>query len=120
MRGKTFPNDHLDLFFNATVDAAIVLASFVHAAEAVAAAVRHHARGALSETALAAKIDAYDCRRAASRPCARHREFERFGTPGLLRLVRGQGAAIFQAATHPLRRLRRQVQARLSRSQNRL
>jgi nitroreductase/FMN reductase [NAD(P)H] len=34
MRGKPFPNDHLDLFFNATVDAAIVLASLVHAAEA--------------------------------------------------------------------------------------
>ena len=35
MRGKPFPNDHLDLFFNATVDAAIVLATFVRAAEAV-------------------------------------------------------------------------------------
>lgn len=35
MRGTPFPNDHLDLFFNATVDAAIVLASFVRAAEAV-------------------------------------------------------------------------------------
>jgi nitroreductase len=34
MRGKPFPNDHLDLFFNASVDAAIVLASFVAAAEA--------------------------------------------------------------------------------------
>ena len=34
-RGKPFPNDHLDLFFNATVDAAIVLATFVRAAEAV-------------------------------------------------------------------------------------
>jgi nitroreductase len=34
MRGKPFPNDHLDLFFNATVDAAIVLATFLHAAEA--------------------------------------------------------------------------------------
>jgi len=34
MRDKPFPNDHLDLFFNATVDAAIVLASLVHAAEA--------------------------------------------------------------------------------------
>ncbi|MEP7030274.1 MAG: nitroreductase family protein [Pseudolabrys sp.] len=33
-RGKPFPNDHLDLFFNATVDAAIVLATFVRAAEA--------------------------------------------------------------------------------------
>lgn len=35
MRGTPFPNDHLDLFFNATVDAAIVLANFVRAAEAV-------------------------------------------------------------------------------------
>ena len=34
-RGKPFPNDHLDLFFNATVDAGIVLASFLHAAEAI-------------------------------------------------------------------------------------
>jgi nitroreductase/FMN reductase [NAD(P)H] len=35
LRGKPFPNDHLDLFFNATVDAAITLATFVRAAEAV-------------------------------------------------------------------------------------
>ena len=35
MRGKPFPNDHLDLFFNATVDAAVVLATFVCAAEAM-------------------------------------------------------------------------------------
>lgn len=35
MRGIPFPNDHLDLFFNATVDAALVLANFVRAAEAV-------------------------------------------------------------------------------------
>jgi nitroreductase len=34
LRGKPFPNDHLDLFFNAAVDAAIVLATFVRAAEA--------------------------------------------------------------------------------------
>ena len=34
-RGKPFPNDHLDAFFNATVDAAIVLATFIRAAEAV-------------------------------------------------------------------------------------
>ena len=34
-RGKPFPNDHLDLFFNATVDAAIVLSQFIRAAEAV-------------------------------------------------------------------------------------
>jgi nitroreductase len=35
MRGKPFPNDHLDLFFNASVDAAIVLATFLRAADAV-------------------------------------------------------------------------------------
>jgi nitroreductase/FMN reductase [NAD(P)H] len=35
LRGKPFPNDHLDLFFNATVDAAIVVSQFMRAAEAV-------------------------------------------------------------------------------------
>jgi nitroreductase/FMN reductase [NAD(P)H] len=35
LRAKPFPNDHLDLFFNATVDAALVLATFIRAAEAV-------------------------------------------------------------------------------------
>lgn len=35
MRGKPFPNDHLDQFFNAAVDAGIVLASFMRAADAV-------------------------------------------------------------------------------------
>src|SRR3954452_9820234 len=35
MRGKPFPNDHLDQFFNAAVDAGIVLASFLRAADAV-------------------------------------------------------------------------------------
>lgn len=35
LRGKPFPNDHLDLFFNASVDAALVLATFLRAAEAV-------------------------------------------------------------------------------------
>lgn len=34
MRGHPFVNDHLDAFFNASVDAAIVLAAFVLAAEA--------------------------------------------------------------------------------------
>jgi len=33
-RGKPFANDHLDAFFNATVDAAIALSTFVTAAEA--------------------------------------------------------------------------------------
>ncbi len=35
MRQKPFPNDHLDLFFNATVDAAIVMTTLLRAAEAV-------------------------------------------------------------------------------------
>lgn len=35
LRGKPFANDHLDAFFNATVDAAIVLATLNMAAEAV-------------------------------------------------------------------------------------
>jgi FMN reductase [NAD(P)H] len=35
LRGKPFPNDHLDLMFNATVDAAIVMTTFLRAAEAV-------------------------------------------------------------------------------------
>jgi nitroreductase/FMN reductase [NAD(P)H] len=35
MRGKPFPNDHLDLLFNAAVDSAIVLTTFMRAAAAV-------------------------------------------------------------------------------------
>lgn len=35
LRGKPFPNNHLDLFFNAVGDAAIALATFVNAAEAM-------------------------------------------------------------------------------------
>jgi nitroreductase/FMN reductase [NAD(P)H] len=35
MRGKPFPNDHLDQFFNTAVDAGIVLATFLAAADAV-------------------------------------------------------------------------------------
>jgi nitroreductase len=35
MRSKPFPNDHLDQFFNAAVDAGIVLATFIAAADAV-------------------------------------------------------------------------------------
>jgi nitroreductase len=35
LRDKPFPNDHLDLFFNASVDAGIVIATFIRAAEAV-------------------------------------------------------------------------------------
>jgi len=35
LRGKPFPNDHLDQFFNAAVDAGIALATFIAAADAV-------------------------------------------------------------------------------------
>jgi len=35
IRGKPFPNDHLDQFFNAAVDAGIVLATFLRATDAV-------------------------------------------------------------------------------------
>jgi nitroreductase/FMN reductase [NAD(P)H] len=35
LREKPFPNDHLDLFFNAAVDSAIVLTTFMRAAAAV-------------------------------------------------------------------------------------
>jgi nitroreductase len=35
LRNKPFPNDHLDLFFNAVVDGAIVLTTFMRAAAAV-------------------------------------------------------------------------------------
>jgi nitroreductase len=35
MRGKPFPNDHLDLLFNAAVDSAIVMTTFMRAAAAV-------------------------------------------------------------------------------------
>ena len=35
MRGKPFPNNHLDQFFNAAVDAGIVLATFLGACDAV-------------------------------------------------------------------------------------
>jgi nitroreductase len=35
LRGSKFANDHLDAFFNAAVDAAIVMATFINAAEAV-------------------------------------------------------------------------------------
>ena len=49
-RSKPFPNDHLDQFFNAAVDSAIVLATFIQAATAIGlgccpiSAVRDHPR----------------------------------------------------------------------------
>jgi nitroreductase/FMN reductase [NAD(P)H] len=48
LRGRQFANDHLDAFFNAAVDAAMVMATFINAAEAVGlgccpiSAVRNH------------------------------------------------------------------------------
>jgi len=115
MRGKPFPNDHLDQFFNAAVDAGIVLASFLRAADAVGlgtcpiSVIRDHSakvsemltlpprvipvaglcvgwpsekghisprlglectlhQGRYDEGDLAARIDAYDRRRAAIHP----------------------------------------------------
>ena len=62
LRGKPFPNDHLDLFFNATVDAAIVLASLVQAAEAVGlgccpiSMIRDHAQTIADMFALPEKV----------------------------------------------------------------
>lgn len=62
MRGKPFPNDHLDLFFNATVDAAIVLATFLRAAEAVGlgccpiSVIRDRARAVSELLALPEKV----------------------------------------------------------------
>jgi nitroreductase len=126
MRGKPFPNDHLDLFFNATVDAAIVMATFLRAAEAVGlgccpiSVIRDHAatvskmialpekvipiagmcvgwpaeKGGITprlslsttihaerfvETNLISEIDAYDRRRATTRPYRSQRDAERFG-----------------------------------------
>jgi nitroreductase/FMN reductase [NAD(P)H] len=115
MRGKPFPNDHLDQFFNAAVDAGIVLASFIRAADAVGlgtcpiSVIRDHSakvsemlklpqrvipvagmtvgwpseaghisarlgldstihQGKFDEGDLAARVDAYDRRRAAIHP----------------------------------------------------
>jgi nitroreductase/FMN reductase [NAD(P)H] len=61
-RGKPFPNDHLDLFFNAAVDAAIVLAQFARAAEAVGlgccpiSVIRDHAQTIAEMFALPEKV----------------------------------------------------------------
>jgi nitroreductase len=126
MRGKPFPNDHLDLLFNATVDAAIVMTTFLRAAEAVGlgccpiSVIRDHAaviskmfalpekvipvagmclgwpaeQGGITprlslattvheerftDNGLDAAIDAYDHRRAATRPYRGQRDVERFG-----------------------------------------
>jgi FMN reductase [NAD(P)H] len=62
LRGRPFPNDHLDLFFNATVDAAIVLATFLRAAEAAGlgccpiSVIRDHARAVSALLELPEKV----------------------------------------------------------------
>lgn len=62
MRGRPFPNDHLDLFFNATVDAAIVMTTFLRAAEAVGlgccpiSVIRDHATTISGMLKLPAKV----------------------------------------------------------------
>jgi nitroreductase/FMN reductase [NAD(P)H] len=61
-RGKPFPNDHLDLFFNAAVDAAIVLSQFIRAAEAAGlgccpiSVIRDHAQTIAEMFALPEKV----------------------------------------------------------------
>ncbi len=61
-RGTPFPNDHLDLFFNASVDAALVLATFMRAAEAVGlgccpiSVIRDHAATVSNMLALPDKV----------------------------------------------------------------
>ena len=62
LRGKPFPNDHLDLFFNATVDAAIVMTTFMHAADAVGlgccpiSMIRNHAAAVSEMVGLPEKV----------------------------------------------------------------
>jgi nitroreductase/FMN reductase [NAD(P)H] len=62
MRRTPFPNDHLDLFFNATVDAGILLAQFIRAAEAVGlgccpiSVIRDHAAAIAEMTGLPEKV----------------------------------------------------------------
>jgi len=129
VRGKPFPNDHLDLFFNAVADCAIVLTTFMRAAAAVGlgccpiSAVRDSpetvsellelpervipvaglcvgwpAEGSritprlglevtlhedvYRKSGLGEQIDAYDRRRAATRPYVRQRAPERWGRAG--------------------------------------
>jgi nitroreductase/FMN reductase [NAD(P)H] len=62
MRGKPFPNDHFDLMFNATVDAAIVMTTFLRAAEAAGlgccpiSVIRDHAATVSEMLALPEKV----------------------------------------------------------------
>jgi nitroreductase/FMN reductase [NAD(P)H] len=65
LRGKPFPNDHLDLFFNAATDAALALATFLHAAHAVGlgccpiSVIRDHAARISDLLALPERVVAY-------------------------------------------------------------
>jgi nitroreductase/FMN reductase [NAD(P)H] len=62
LRGKPFPNDHLDLFFNAVSNCSIVLATFIRAAEAVGlgccpiSAIRDHAAAVSALLALPERV----------------------------------------------------------------
>ena len=65
MRGKPFPNDHLDLLFNAATDAALALGSFMDAARAVGlgccpiSVIRDHAARISELLALPEKVIPY-------------------------------------------------------------
>ena len=65
LRGKPFPNDHLDLFFNAATDAAIALTTFLRAAHAVGlgccpiSVIRDHAARIGELLALPARVFPY-------------------------------------------------------------
>jgi nitroreductase len=88
-RGRPFPNDHLDLFFNAVVDASLVLATFLRAAEAVGlgccpiSGIRDHAAVVSDMLALPPKVvpiaTAVACHHAARRALRgrRHRAADR-------------------------------------------
>ena len=62
LRGKPFPNDHFDLLFNATVDAAIVMTTFLRAAEAAGlgccpiSVIRDHATAVSAMLGLPEKV----------------------------------------------------------------
>jgi FMN reductase [NAD(P)H] len=65
LRGKPFPNDHLDLLFNAATDAALALATFIDAARAVGlgccpiSVIRDHAARISELLALPEKVVPY-------------------------------------------------------------
>ncbi len=62
LRGKPYPNDHLDAFFNSVVDGAIVMTAFIAAAEAVGlgcvpiSVIRDHARVVAEQLALPPRV----------------------------------------------------------------